>query len=196
MKYIVYGISLAVITMLVLVITLEISGRNVRKNEIETALNTAVEQSLEQLKSKKGYKIETYQELIADFNQIFLLQMESNTDIQVDILTVDVNKGVLDVKITGTYLNIMGKKQKEVCRKSVILEEYSQKKAYYKITFLVDGKVYHRYSICEGGTAVLPKIPKKEGKTFQYWTKQGEKYKYDLEHIPIKGDLTLEAVFR
>ena len=196
MKYIVYGISLAVITMLVLVITLEISGRNVRKNEIETALNTAVEQSLEQLKSKKGYKIETYQELIADFNQIFLLQMESNTDIQVDILTVDVKKGVLDVKITGTYLNIMGKKQKEVCRKSVILEEYSQKKAYYKITFLVDGKVYHRYSICEGGTAVLPKIAKKAGKNFQYWTKQGENYKYDLEHIPIKGDLTLEAVFR
>lgn len=195
MKHIVYGISLAIITMLVLVITLEISGRNVRKNEIETALNTAVEQSLEQLKNKNGYKIETYQELIADFNQMLLLQMESNTDVQVDILTVDINKGVLDVKITGTYKNIMGKKQKEICRKSVILEEYSEKKAYYKITFLVDGKVYHRYSICEGGTAVLPKTPIKSGKVFQYWIKQGENHKYDLEHIPIKGDLTLEAVF-
>ena len=85
MKHTIYGISLMMITVMVIVIVMGISGKNVRKNEMETTLNTAVEQSLEQLKIKGGYGIETYQELVADFNQGLLLQMESDADIRAKI---------------------------------------------------------------------------------------------------------------
>ena len=54
MKHTIYGISLAVIAMLVVAALLGVSGNSVRNNEIETALNTAIEQSLEQLKGRKG----------------------------------------------------------------------------------------------------------------------------------------------
>ena len=57
MKYTIYGISLSAIAVLVVAAVMVFSGRNVRKNEMETALNAAVEQSLEQLKSQKGYEI-------------------------------------------------------------------------------------------------------------------------------------------
>lgn len=196
MKHTIYGISLAVITMLVVAIVLGISGRNVRKNEMETSLNTAVEQSLEQLRNEKGYEIGSYQELIADFNQVLLLQMESDSDIQVNILTADVEKGILDVEITETYRNILGKEEQAVCRKSVVLEEYSEKKVYHMVTFLVDGEVYARYSIYEGGKLVQPKkMPEKEGARFCYWVRQGENRECELEEIVADGEIFLEAVF-
>lgn len=195
MKHTVFGISLAVIALLVIVTVLGVSEQNVRKNEMETSLNTAVEQSLEQLKIEKVYEIETYQELIADFNQSLLMQMESDADIQVDILAADIEKGVLDVKITAYYRNIFGQEKEAVCRKSVIMEEYSEPRSYYTVTFFVDGSIYDKYSVYEGGKPVLPVQPKKTGKVFRYWTKQGENRDCRLEEMQIIGNVMLEAVF-
>lgn len=195
MKQTIYGISLSVIAMLVVAALLGASGKSVRNNEIETALNTAIEQALEQLKGNKGYEAGNYQELIADFNQLLLLQVESDSDVQVEILTADAQKGVLDVRVTGTYLNILGQERKMVCRKSVILEEYIEKKGYHTVTFLVGGKVYEQYSLYEGGKAARPKPPEINGKCFRYWVKQGEHQEYDIERLRVEDDLTLEAVF-
>ena len=195
MKHTIYGISLAVIAMLVVAALLGVSGNSVRNNEIETALNTAIEQSLEQLKGRKGYETGNYQELVADFNQLLLLQVESDSAIQVEILAADAEKGVLDVRVTETYQNILGQERKMACRKSVILEEYTEKKGYHTVTLLADGKVYDQYSLYEGGKAVNPKDPEKSGKSFRYWVKQGEYQKCDVEHLQVEGDLTLEAVF-
>ena len=116
MKHTVYGIALAVAAMLVVTITLAVSGKHVRKNEMETSLNTAVEQALEQFQSERGNS-ESPQDLIARFNQLLLMQMESDSELQVEILNADVEKGVLDVRITETYRNILGKEEKAVCRK-------------------------------------------------------------------------------
>lgn len=195
MKHTIYGISLAVIAVLVVAILLGVSGKSVRENEIETALNTAIEQALEQLREKESYEVGDSRGLIADFNQLLLQQVESNSEIQVEVLTADAKKGVLDVRITDTYRNILGQERKIVCRKSVILEEYTEKKGYHTITFLADGKVYEQYSLYEGGKIVLPKAPKKSGKVFRYWAKQGESQKCILEHEPVEHDVTLEAVF-
>lgn len=195
MKHTIYGISLAAIAMLVVAALLVVSGKSVRSNEIETALNTAIEQSLEQLKEKKGYEAGNYQELIADFNQLLLLQVDSDSDVQVEIFTADAQKGVLDVRVTETYQNILGQERSMACRKSVILEEYTEKKGYHTVTFLADGKVYEQYSLYEGGQAAKPKAPEKKGKSFRYWVKQGEHQECDIERLQVEGDLTLEAVF-
>ena len=195
MKYTIYGISLSAIAVLAVVAVLVFSGRNVRKNEVETALNTAVEQSLEQLKSKKGYEIKSQQELVAEFNRMLLLQVESDAGLQVDILTADAQKGALDVKVTETYQNILGNPEMVTCRKSVIIEEYVEKKAYFTVTFLVEGEVYHQYTVCQGGTVVLPAVPKADGKAFSYWVCQGEGGAAKPEELSIEGDLVLEGVF-
>lgn len=195
MKHTIYGISLAVVAMLVIAALLGTSGKSVRNNEIETALNTAIEQSLEQLKRSKGYEAGDYRELIADFNQLLLLQVESDSDVQVEILTADAQKGVLDVRVTETYQNILGQERKTVCRKSVILEEYTEKKGYHTVTFLADGKVYEQYSLYEGGKAAKPKPPETSGKSFRYWVKQGEHQECDIDCLQVEEDLTLEAVF-
>ena len=175
MKYTIYGISLSAIAILVVAAVMVFSGRNVRRNEMETALNAAIEQSLKQLESKKGYEIGNKQELVADFNRILLLQVESDSDLQVDILTADAQKGALDVRVTETYRNILGLSETITCRKSVIMEEYVEKKPYFIVTFLVEGEVYHRYTICQGGTVVTPKNPNRGRKHFSCWVRQGER---------------------
>ncbi|MCI9531287.1 MAG: hypothetical protein HFH38_06000 [Lachnospiraceae bacterium] len=195
MKYMIYGISLSAIAVLVVAAVMVFSGRNVRKNEMETALNAAVEQSLEQLKSQKGYEIKNRQELIADFNRILLVQVESDSELQVDILTADTEKGALDVKVTGSYQNILGLMETITCRKSVIIEAYTAEKPYYTVTFLVEGEVYHQYTACQGGTVVAPKNPNRGRKKFSCWTRQGESIACKLEELEIEGNIVLEAVF-
>lgn len=195
MKQTVYGLALAVLAMLVLAITLAVSGKHVRENEMETSLNTAIEQALEQLQNEEENGPESPQELVARFNQLLLLQVESDSELQVEILSADARRGVLDVRITETYRNIMGNEKKAVCRKSVILEEYSEKRAYHTVTFLSEGEVYDRYSLYEGGTVVLPEAPEKDGKTFRCWVKQGESQAWDPAHAAVEENLILDAVF-
>ncbi|MEY8518982.1 hypothetical protein AALC25_19235 [Lachnospiraceae bacterium 29-84] len=195
MKHTIYGAALAIIAMLAFAILLGISGRSVRKNELETAINTAAGQSLGQLEEKGGYPVANSRELAADFTQALLLQIGSDSGIQVDILAADVEKGILDVKVTETYHNLLGKEEKIVCRRAVIMEEYAKEDCYCMITFLVDGAVYHNYSLYIGQTAVTPKEPQKPGKVFRYWKKQGEEGAYHLEGKNVEGDLVLEAVF-
>lgn len=196
MKHTVYGILLAVIALLVVAILLGVSGKNVRENEIETALNTAIEQALEQWKEKESDEAGDVQGMIADFNRLLLQQVESNSEIQVDVLTADAKKGVMDVRVTNTYRNILGQERKIVCRKSVIQEEYTEEMKYYTITFFVDGQVYDQYSLYQGGQLVAPKTPKKDGKTFRYWVKNGESQECVLEQESVENDLILEAVFQ
>ncbi|MCI9175478.1 MAG: InlB B-repeat-containing protein [Lachnospiraceae bacterium] len=199
MKHTVYGISLAVLAVLAVAVVLGISGKNVRKNEMETALNTAIEQALEQLKMEKsgnGKDVRSCQELVADFNGLLLAQIESDSELQVEILTADAEKGILDVRITQSYQTILGREREAVCRKSVILEEYSGKREYHTVTFLVNGEIYSRYSLYEGGKIIQPKPPQREGKVFQYWSKQGEHQECALEQMTAEDDLILEAVFR
>ena len=74
MKHTVYGISLAAIALLVVAIALGISGKNVRANEMETSLNAAIEQSMEQLRIGKGSGEGNSQDMVADFNQLLLLR--------------------------------------------------------------------------------------------------------------------------
>lgn len=99
MKHTVYGISLAAIALLVVAIALGISGKNVRANEMETSLNAAIEQSMEQLRIGKGSGEGNSQDMVADFNQLLLLQMESDSDVQVEVLTADAERGILDVRV-------------------------------------------------------------------------------------------------
>lgn len=195
MKHTIYGIALAVTAILVIAAIFAVSGKDVRENEIDKALNTAVEESLGQLKMNGGYEFENYQELIADFNQALLLHVSSDSDIKIEILTADLERGVLDVEIEASYQTINGKKGTSSCRKTVILEEYSDRKGYHTVTFLSGGKVHAEYSLYEGSLIVEPQEPKKEGATFLCWKKEGSGETL-ASGMKLEGDTIFTAEFR
>ena len=123
MKYIVYGTALLAMTILVFAGVMIISGKDVRENELDKALNTAVEQALEQLKRDGSYEIKNQEEWIADFQQSLLMNISSDSQVEVKILTADIEKGVLDVEVLEEYETVNGAKKQAICRKTVILEQ-------------------------------------------------------------------------
>lgn len=169
MKHTVYGVALAIMGLLIVAAVMTVSGRDVRENEMDKALNTAVEQSLEQLKEEGGYEIADYRELVADFNQALLLHISSDSDLIVNILTADLDRGVLDVQITEAYKTTSGKTKETTCRKTVILEEYSNHKPFHTITFKSEGVIHAEYSLYEDSLIVEPENPRKTGHTFKCW---------------------------
>lgn len=194
MKHTVYGIALAFMAILIIAAVMAVSGRDVRENEMDKALNTAVEQSLEQLKENGGYDVADYRELIADFNQALLLHISSDSDVKAEILTADLDRGALDVQITETYKTTSGKVKQSTCRKTVILEEYADKKPYHTVTFHADGEIYARYSLYEESLIVSPPEPEKAGYAFKHWKKSGSGEILN-PGMKAEGDMEFEAVF-
>lgn len=194
MKHMVYGSVLLVVTVMVIVGVMIVSGKDVRENEVEKALNTAVEQTLKQLRMYGGYEIEDSQELIADFQQALLMHISSDADIDVKVLAADAQKGVLDVEVTERYKTVNAKEKQAVCRKTVILEQYSGKGNYCIVEFFVDGTVYEKYSLCQGSIIVIPKVPHKDGYVFRGWKKKGED-KWLADDFIVENDVAFQAVF-
>lgn len=194
MKHVIYGSVLLVIAVMVIAGVMIVSGKDVRENEMDKALNTAVEQTLDQLKEYGSYEIGDEQELIADFEQTLLMHISSDADIEVKILAADTKKGVLDVEVTETYNTVSAKEKQAVCRKTVILEQYSDKKGYCIAEFLVDGTVYEKYSIYQGGTIIIPGEPHKDGYVFRGWKKMGAGEWLTDEFI-VENDVRFQAVF-
>lgn len=194
MKHMIYGIALLAVAIMVIAGVMVVSGRDVRENEADKALNTAVEQTLEQLKKYGSYEIGNEQELIADFQQSLLIHISSDAGIKVKILTADTEKGVLDVEVTETYKTVNDKVKQAVCRKTVILEEYSEKRGYCTAEFLVDGTVYEKYSLYKGSRIAIPSEPRKSGGVFRGW-KKAAGGGWLAEGMTAEEDLVFEAVF-
>lgn len=194
-------IFLLIITSLTL---FTIYGQNTRQNELEDNLSITVEQALQNIKTNTSYTVTNTDEFIADFVQNFIISVDSDSDIKVEILSVDYEKGLLDVNVTETFDQPIGSKKSVSCRKTVILEEYLQDASqYYSIKFLttrtgseefVDFKVY---SICEGSKFIAPSaVPTKKGYKFEGWSKEipSAENSYSPEKVDIAaldGDLVV-----
>lgn len=194
MKYSVYGVVLLVLTVLTIAGGMVVSGKDIRENEMDKALNTAVEQTMEQLKKEGGYEIKDAQELIADFQQSLLLHISSDGDLEVKILTADTEKGVLDVEVRQTYQTLRGTKKEAVCRKTVLLEQYSDNKEYCVVEFLVNGTIYDKYTIYPGGSLSLPPEPEAEGHVFRGWKRMGSQ-ELALDGMAVEESVSFQAVF-
>ena len=187
-------------------ILLTVYNQNTRQNELEDNLSTAVEQALENLKIKKSYSIDNTDEFVADFLENLLVGIESDSEIKVEILSVDIEKGLLDVNVTETYKQPNGSKKSISCRKTIILEEYEQKPpAQYAVRFMTtvtgndyDFVDYKVYTLTHGSMVIVPGTnPEKEGYTFVGWS--AEKPTAENEYSPetinisdIDGKLAVE----
>lgn len=179
-----------------LLILMAVTSRSVRESEAEQALAASVEQSFKYLMSENGYKIGGYDELIADFNQNLILRLNSDSDLKVEVLTADLEKGILDIRVTEGYQTVSGKRKEAVCRKTVLLEQFIANKKYFVVTYMVDGKIFNQYSIYSGGTPIVPNQPRKEGYHFQHWSLQNSRDPVDFSSLEITEDVTFSAVFK
>ena len=112
--------------------------KTMHQNELDSILGAALEESMEILTVNPVYSIgkETDgKELAADFIQNMLIRTTSKSMFEIEILTADAQKGLLDVRVTEHFRQIWGK-GKVVSRKTVILDDVQKKEeTFSRISF-------------------------------------------------------------
>jgi len=161
-----------------------IDNTTTRKNELDTNLSAAMEQSMLLLTvdTDSDYDIESKEDLIADFIQNFLIKTTTDSTFTIDIIGADAEKGLLDVKVTETFGSYAGIKKSVSVRKTIILEDYeNEDNVYFDISFVVPDPEYPsdtskqvvvKQTSIHGGdslTYAAPSNPEKEGYKFVGW---------------------------
>lgn len=212
MRNAVTGFILLIIIILSGTAILTIESKTTRQNELDMNLGSSMEQTMKSLAADGSEKFGDGGEMAADFIENFLVRTTSKSEFQFDILKADPKKGVLDVKVTERFGQVIGEGKAEA-RKTVILEQYDRKgDVFYYVTFrsvTKDGEnVVKQLRIQENSpleAAFFPaKDPVKKGYKFQGWMlmspdenpDKGQIYtKEDFGGLLVSSDLILEAVF-
>ena len=202
MKQAVFGLMAGFIIILSLVAILTVEGRSSRENELNQALSAAVEETMTNLCTTKKYTIGSQEEFVADFCQALLERVHAGsgdaTDdhltIQVDVMGIDVEKGLLSVAVKETFTHPNGRIGTVTCDATAILEQEEEKQEVV-ISYYVGGRLYKQYGLLEGEACKRPMDPEEPGKTFAYWrdSDTGEPAKFPGE---VTENKTYVAVFR
>ena len=168
-----------------------LSGKQIRQNELDSTLSSAMEDALVMLKDSDLYETEDTKQLIADAIQNSLVQTDSKSDYSITIYTADKARGVLDVEVTEHYKQPF-KAGKVTIRKTALLEEYDfdDEEMEYVVTFSESEKVIGQFTINQDSKIPESQIP------------AGYKYKYkgkiytaeELENIVVKQDMHIQCV--
>lgn len=169
MKQIIFSLVSASIMVVIIAVTMVISGRATRQNEVNQALDTAIEQTVDELQAEGegAYSIDNQQEFLADLSEGILLKIESDSAIEVKVAGCDIEKSLLSVKVVEYFEHINGKTGTTETERTVILESYSKnKKKSCTVTFKVHGIDYKIYRLTEGSRLPIPAAP---GDKFICW---------------------------
>lgn len=116
-----------VLTILVILIFsmsyITIHGRQVRQNELNVALENSMEKAISLLLENDG-KPETEEEWIEMFCLDLSMQIASASDLTVNILDADFEKGLLQVEAILSYRNPIGTTSTVSSERMVLVEQY------------------------------------------------------------------------
>lgn len=122
MKNIFRGIGFFIVTVLVVLIVLDMSGQSVRKTETNTLANNAPYNAI-RVKVNGQYDIDNIDELVAEVVKEIVLSKETDSKIQIQVLGIDSENGMLDINIIQYIHHVNGKITTTEERRTVILEE-------------------------------------------------------------------------
>lgn len=114
------------IILLFFLISFTLHGRNLRQTELDNALTVSMKQAMDVLQADKG-KPASEEEWKMIFLQSLAGQIESESDLTVNILEIDMEKGILSAEAVLKYTHPIGTKGSVSVRRTAILEEYTFK---------------------------------------------------------------------
>lgn len=188
----------AFISILILVLfgltVFTVSGRNIRKSELDKSLSNAIEQTMEVVYLGKTYSINNKDELVADFTGNLLSQFGSNANVDVNILNIDFVNGCLDVQATEKFKHFTGKEGKITIRKTVIFEQYKDpNNKFYQVKFLnQDGSLFKQLQVYNEGRLNAPTPGPANLIRWEQLDNTG--WDGDFSKIIVTQDLTFKAV--
>lgn len=173
MKNIIVGFVITLIVLLSINISMTVNARDIRQQEAENALDSALEGTISTL-SKNTYSINNQEEYIADLVMALTEQIQSDSSVTIRVLDTDYDKGIMSIQVTETYKHINGKTGNVVAKKTVILEDKEHQDInndvnMYTIQYLYpDNTIYKYMTVSEGTFLYEPANPYPDERI--YWT--------------------------
>lgn len=197
MKKIILSFSLGMMILTTVLIVMSVDAKDIRQDEINgslpEALEAAVESAMAQTYEDRAYSTGDSDEFVTDFLEKFCMQIDSAEDIEVKVLDMDKEHGLMSVEVNASFPNAGGNVSRLSCVKTAVFEKEQDTAAqeYAKITFMTNDGEYKVYSLPKGSRLIIPKSPEDTG--FRYWSDVNG-HQIDESYI-VNEDMTIIAVY-
>jgi hypothetical protein len=125
MKNVFLGFGITICAIISIIIVMTLCGTNMRQNELNRAVDSALQDTVENQFDSKTYSVSSNDEFIADFMEALLVQVNSDCSIKVNVLDVDYQKGLLSVEVIEKYKHPIGTEGQVSVKRIVIMEQYT-----------------------------------------------------------------------
>lgn len=125
MKSVFLGFGIAICAIISIVIVMTLCGTNMRQNELNRAVDNALQDTVENQFDRKTYSVSSNEEFVADFVEALLVQINSDCSVKVSVLDVDYQKGLLSVEVIEKYKHPIGTEGQVFVKRTVIMEQYT-----------------------------------------------------------------------
>lgn len=122
MKQIIITIGITALVMVVSLILISEESKMDRKDELNRAVSAAVKQTVKNSQLQGQKEIKSNKEMTAHFIQIMSVNMNSDSDVTVEVMGVDYIEGMLDVLVTEKFKYANGKDGEISVRKCAVYE--------------------------------------------------------------------------
>lgn len=213
MKHIVFGLSAAVLIVVMLMTSVTIEGAAIRNREMKSALHAAMEEAVHSALAKEAYSLDDDELLVADMTALLLEQLNAEDDrlrLSIDIAGADAKKGLLSVHVKEEFSYPNGRTGTVEDEATIILEQEIPKQE-YSVVFLLPEEVadelmlpqeIRRYGIEEQRNCKVPDTPSiltGRGMCVVSWTDVETNASYTPEQLretEVTGDRTFVAVVK
>lgn len=194
MKNAVIGFILLLLLVLSGVAINTVNSKQIRQNELDSCLDSAMKKSLEALKVDDTVHMAD-SELAADAMEGIMQGVKSGSDYEVCVYRADAQDGALDMEVRGTYKQIVGK-GKVAARRSLVYDDWKTKeKGSYTVLFK-DGNDTVKELQYKANAHLFPEeLPRCQGIKGWKLATNGQVYtKETIGNVSVVGNLTFSAV--
>src|SRR5574344_61645 len=136
MKNIIIGISTIFLGIILTFTVMSVNASMTVKNDATNALADSVEESVENCMEDKSYSIDSKDEFVSDLVQNLSVGVENTSDLKVDIIKADKEKGVMSIRVESTFLYPNGSEGTATTDKTVIFEQDYKKRNTIPVKYL------------------------------------------------------------
>ena len=201
MKNMIMILVSAVMGTLIMVMVMTIQGRMNRSVELQSNLSNIVEATVKNA-MEKPERYQSVEEMTADCILNLAADMDTDSDLTVDVMKADPEKGLLSIRVEEQFTHPNGAEGSTYWERTAICDKGQMSKAEtYKVRFYKskaqmteNGDCYKTYMVQSGAHIAAPVAPVKKEETF-VCCKDTSDYVADFS-LPVEQDLIYYAEWR
>ncbi len=128
MKKLMMGIFIFVFILVLFLIILTMNGKGIRQSELNSALDTSMKYAMQLLLLEEGAP-QTEEEWKVMFVDSIRIQIKSASDLEVNILYADMERGILSAEAILHFTHPNGEASMVSAAGTIYLEEYEKEEA-------------------------------------------------------------------